>query len=148
MIRRILCVCFGNSCRSPMLQVLLQAALQKQRRGDVLVESAGVDEVASTHQPASEHAIACMDERGLELRNHRSRRVSEIALTGYDLILVMDSAHIPQLKGFGVPETTAFAVVNEEHGGVPNPYQKGLEAYQETAKVLEEVASEIVRKYL
>ena len=43
--------------------------------------------------PATANAIQAMEERGLELRDHRSRKVTEELLSPYNLILTMESFH-------------------------------------------------------
>src|SRR4051795_10625813 len=67
---RVLMVCTGNICRSPMAQVLLEQALRK-RGFDVRVESAGLG--ALVGRGADPMAMQLMEKRGLDLKTHRAR---------------------------------------------------------------------------
>ncbi|MFL5359908.1 MAG: low molecular weight phosphotyrosine protein phosphatase, partial [Myxococcales bacterium] len=73
MFDRVLMVCTGNICRSPMAQVLLADALKK-RGIDVAVESAGLG--ALVGHPADPIAVKLMQARGLDLSGHRGRQLT------------------------------------------------------------------------
>ncbi len=83
---KVLFVCTGNICRSPMAEVLFAHLAP-----DVEVGSAGTMDWSG--QPAHEYAIAAMAERGLDLSAHRSRRLSEYLVDESDLIVVMTRNH-------------------------------------------------------
>ncbi len=55
------------------------------------VESAGLG--ALVGEPASEHAIALMQERGIDVSSHRAQQLTPELVNGTDLILVMESRH-------------------------------------------------------
>lgn len=98
----ILCVCTGNTCRSPMAAALLRQALDKRGREDILVESAGL--AAGFASPATEHAVAVMREIGLDLSGHRSRPLTETLVADAARIVAMTGGHAAVLTGrFGVP---------------------------------------------
>jgi protein-tyrosine phosphatase len=86
---RLLVVCTGNICRSPMGELVLRERLQPL--GDFTVESAGTG--ALVGHSASEHAIAVMDERQMDLRAHRGRQFELGLARGFDLTLVMEHEH-------------------------------------------------------
>lgn len=88
-MKRILCVCYGNTCRSPMFQALLSREL-KNKGIEAEVESAGV--FAAIGAPANEKAIICMKERGLDITNHKSRRVSDLNLPSYDNVFCISAS--------------------------------------------------------
>lgn len=143
MIQNLLCLCKGNTCRSPMLEVLLKKELQEKGIQGVKVESAGTLQEAKDNL-ANEHSITCMDKLGLNLRNHRSRWFGDLCLTDYDLIVCMEEEQLNILTYLGIP-LEKIIVANKDAGGVPNPYKKGLAAYQECSKILQQVAREIVK---
>ena len=130
---RLLVVCTGNTCRSPMLQALLRA------RG-LEVDSAGT--AAGAGDPASDGARAAMFRRGLSLDHHASTPVTGRDLTAYDHIWAMTPRHAAALRSLGVP-THRLSVVNAEAGGVPDPYGGDLAAYEACATVLEQAAEVI-----
>jgi protein-tyrosine phosphatase len=100
MFNRILVVCTGNICRSPMAEALLRTRL-----GDKFeVASAGT--AALIGYPADQMAVAVCTERGLDLSAHRAQQATLPLLTGYDLILALDQTHsqwlnqrYPQMHG-------------------------------------------------
>lgn len=85
MSTKILCVCEGNTCRSPMLEGLLR----KKFAEGTQVESAGVHPAAKRHQRPSRLTISCMEWRGVDIRDHRSRHIDSVDLSQFSLILVM-----------------------------------------------------------
>lgn len=86
---RLLVVCDGNTCRSPMAAAL--AARAAARRGLALtVRSAGLAAVAGA--PASPPAVAAMARRGLDLTGHRAARLTGDHLAEADAVWVMTAA--------------------------------------------------------
>ncbi len=86
-------VCTGNTCRSPMAEVMLRERFrQKTGREDaVLVVSAGVS--AMPGGGAAQQAVEAMSERGLDLTGHSSRPLDERLVELADLILTMTNQH-------------------------------------------------------
>ncbi len=89
----ILFVCTGNTCRSPMAEVLFRDQL-RQRGLPVAswcVESAGT--WAPDGSPAARYGREVMAQRGLDLSRHRARTVTREMLQQFNLILVMEINH-------------------------------------------------------
>ena len=89
MIRHILVVCVGNICRSPMAEALLKSALRGQE--GITVESAGLGALGG--QPASDYSIELMEERGVDIKDHRARQIHPDMVREADLVLVMEPGH-------------------------------------------------------
>jgi protein-tyrosine-phosphatase len=123
----ILCVCTGNTCRSPMAAALLKQALDKQGRGDILVESAGL--AAMEGQPASPQAIAALAEWDLDLSCHRSRPLTpELARQAHKLV-AMTPEHAAVLTfRLGVSPDNILVPGH----GVSDPYGGDLDTYRST----------------
>lgn len=144
MIRRLLLVCSGNTCRSPMAAALLRDLWQKAGPGwELTVDSAGTG--AFPGMPASDHAVAVMKGRGLDLSAHRSRAVPR--LNDYDLVLTMTRSHRDSIRS-GQPEMAGRVLTLGEYAGsgtdVPDPFGGSLSDYQHTAAVLESVLQAVV----
>lgn len=139
-MRRLLCVCTGNTCRSPMLAALLGEAL---RRGGVAaaVESAGTGAFAG--DPASHGAVAAMARRGIDLSAHRSRPLAGLDLAGYDHIYAVSSRHAAFVRAQGVPPER-ITVIGADRGGIPDPWGGDDAVYEATARVLEGEVARIV----
>ncbi len=94
--RRLLFVCTGNTCRSPMAEAV--ARVEAARRGlrGVRVRSAGT--FGGGGAPASVLAAVVGAERGLDLSAHRSRRLAEEDLEWADLVLAMAPSHLAAVR--------------------------------------------------
>ncbi len=138
---RVLCVCTGNTCRSPMLAVLLGAAL-RSRGVEATVESAGT--AAGQAEPASAGALAAMARRGFDLSAHRSRALVGLDLGGIDHFCTVSSRHAAFVRSLGVPPGR-ISVVAAERGGVPDPWGGDEAAYEEAARTLEAEADRLAR---
>jgi protein-tyrosine phosphatase len=93
---RVLIVCDGNICRSP-----LAAGYLRQRAGGsalhhLVIDSAGLLGIEGS--PAAEHSIEVAREAGLDLTGHRSRGITPSDLTTADLVLAMTHRHIETLE--------------------------------------------------
>lgn len=143
MIRRVLLVCSGNTCRSPMAMVLLRKLWEEANPGwELEVDSAGTG--ALTGMPATPHAVTAMQRRGLDLSGHRSRSVHDLGedgLKGYDLVLTMTRAHRDGLRVLYPDLRDRIFTLGEyagRHGDVPDPIGGPLAEYEKTAAALEE----------
>ena len=85
-IRRILVLCEGNHCRSPLAEALLKEALGPQ----IEVSSAGLG--ALVGRPAHAETQAILREKDLDITAHRGRQLTPEVAIQADLILVMDRA--------------------------------------------------------
>jgi protein-tyrosine phosphatase len=127
MIRHILVVCVGNICRSPMAEALLRDALRGQR--DISVESAGLG--ALVDHPAAEHAVALMQERGLDISEHRARQITPDMVHEADLVLVMEAGH---KRAIDANEPVARAKIYRlgewQDRDIRDPYRQPREAFE------------------
>ncbi len=132
----MLFVCTGNTCRSPMAKVLFRAAVARAF-GDAApstVDSAGT--AAMSGYPASENAVAAMTARGLSLADHRSAPLTPSALLAADFIACMSPSAAHMIVEH-VPEVASrVEVVNDDAGGVPDPFGGSLDRYRACADVL------------
>lgn len=101
MFSRIVVVCTGNICRSPMAEALLKARLADPKR---VIVSAGIG--ALVGYPADPIAQELMRERGIDIGGHRAQQATMPLLSSMDLILTLDQTHsswisnrFPQLRG-------------------------------------------------
>ena len=147
MKKKLLFVCTGNTCRSPLAKVFSEAALAQAEISQWTVDSAGL--FAFSGQSASGEALATAREFGLDLSLHQSKPVSEKLLAEADLVLVMTGHHKQALLS-GMPQfvdkvytLTAFV---EESGDVADPFGGGPAEYQQAAQELTRLITRLVEK--
>src|SRR5262245_46928534 len=95
---RILFICTGNTCRSPMAAGALIKELGSE---GARVEVASAGTAAWEGQPATEGAIEMARRDGIDLGVHRSRRVTPAMLRAADLVLVMERDHLSAVQPLG-----------------------------------------------
>lgn len=144
-MKRMLFVCTGNTCRSPMAEALFRK-IAGDAGLDLEVRSAGV--AAATGGPMSEHARRVLEDRGIQTEHFRSSAVTEEAIDRADLILTMTASHKETLvrlfpkaadKAFTLKE---FVSERRDDGrpsdlDVADPFGGTLEDYRACADELE-----------
>lgn len=90
-MKKILFVCVGNTCRSPMAAALFNKIAESNGL-EVKSTSAGI--MALPGQKAAQNAIWLMSQKGIDLSHHRARLLEAETLDEGDLILVMEKAHL------------------------------------------------------
>lgn len=131
MIESILVVCTGNICRSPMAEGML-----RDLSPDLNVMSAGL--AAMMGFAPDPIAVELMMSRGIDITNHRARQLESWMCKDFDLILVMEAEHKRLLeKQFLFARGKVFRLRESNGLDVPDPYQKGQEAFELALKALE-----------
>ncbi len=130
MINRILVLCVGNICRSPMAEGLLKQALQGHE-----VVSAGLG--ALVGQPADPHGIALMRQQGIDITRHRARQVERWMIAAADVVLVMDMEQKRHLE-LKYPMCKGKVFRLGEHGkyDIADPYRQEMDAFHESARLI------------
>lgn len=121
---KLLFVCTGNTCRSPMAEGLFRKMLKEEGlEGRVLCQSAGLSPVEG--EPASPNAVEALREVGVDISGHRARRLTGEELPMWDLFFTMSQTHGYILRQAGAPEGSIYVP-----GFVADPFGKDLEAYR------------------
>ncbi len=144
---KILLVCTGNTCRSPLAEVLLRRALAEAGVAEVAVASAGTG--AFVGEPASEGSYLVALENGLDLAAHRARVVTRELLAANDLVLTMGRAHLRKLELLGASRRSHLlgeyaGVVGEVE--VADPVGGPIEGYRTTYQQLDEMTRNVAHR--
>jgi protein-tyrosine-phosphatase len=136
---RILFVCTGNTCRSPLAAAIARRVAQERGLVDSVIESAGTS--AWDGQPASDGALLVGLERQLDLNDHRSRTITPAIIDAQDLILTMGPHHRDQVEAMGGGGKTFLLSTYASHGAddrpISDPFGGDLETYRTTTDELE-----------
>lgn len=159
---RVLFVCSGNMCRSPIAEGILRDLLDRVADSTdgkapppaIEVSSAGT--TTSDGLPPSREAEEVAREAGIDISSHRTRILTREILAESDLILVMQPHHAEAARAL-LPEAadrihllTAYA--GETGEGIDDPIGKGREVYRRTfrrlATLIERAFPRIMREAL
>lgn len=142
---KLLFVCTGNTCRSPIAEGLARRML-----GDaVQVSSAGLE--AWDGEEASTYAIEVLKEREIDGLSHRSRRIQVELLAEADWIIPMTKAQEDRIRRL-FPQFTDKIRRLGDWGNVKrdvqDPWGGSLESYRQTAQEIETLLSQLKMELL
>lgn len=123
--RRVLFVCTGNLCRSPMAAALASAG---HGGGDVVFESAGV--AALDGAPATPTAVTACAEVGVDLVSHRARMLTPEMAASADVVYVMTAGHLAQVLRIAPEAAGRVVLLRPDGGDIDDPYGLPLDAYR------------------
>ena len=143
MVRHILVVCVGNICRSPMAEAVLRNALRGHE--EYTVESAGLG--ALVDEPAGEHAVALMSERGIDISSHRARQLQPELVNKADLILVMESGHKKAIETADVTvRGKVFRLGETSDRDIVDPYRRSRAVFEDVLEDIDEGIADWVKQ--
>lgn len=136
MFDRILMVCVGNVCRSPMAEALCRHRFAERVPG-LVVESAGL--AALVGQEADPTAQELLRERGLDLSGHRARQLTPQLVRDFPLVLVMEGWQVREVERL---ERSArgrvFRLGRAGDFDVPDPYRQSRVMFDQALALIEQ----------
>lgn len=140
MIRRVLVVCIGNICRSPMAEGLLRQAVP-----GVQISSAGIS--ALVGRGADPIALQIMAEAGIDISAHRARMLTDAIARDTDLILVMDDLQIQQISiQYPYARGKVFRLAEATKQDIPDPYRQDPEVFHTVFSLIENGVNEWAKR--
>ena len=116
---RLLFVCTGNICRSPMAEGLMKVLLPPGSGRDIIIRSAGTH--AADGLPAEPGAARAAREHGADIGGHRSRAIDGSLIASANLILVMERQQARFIHGTAPVTRDAIRLLGEFAGGEGTP---------------------------
>jgi protein-tyrosine phosphatase len=149
---KILMVCLGNICRSPMAEGLMQAKIEKYNL-KAEVDSAGFEPYHSGDSPDF-RAIKVMKQHGIDISQQQSRLFRKSDFDYYDRIYVMDRGNYSDVQSKSTnPDQMSKVdyILNVSYPGsnkpVPDPYYGGNDGFENTFRLLD-AATELIANEL
>ncbi len=150
---KLLLVCMGNICRSPMAQVVtLHIAEQAGLGRSIQVDSAGTHAGRGSEMP-DPRARASLSSRGYPTKKSRSRQVSEQDFGRYDLILAMDQSNLNDLRWLcpadHIHKLRLFLefAVSPETREIPDPYYGSAQGFEHVLDLCEAGARGLIEHF-
>lgn len=147
--KRVLLVCLGNICRSPMAEGLLRE-MAKQRGLSIQTDSAGTGSAHIGEAP-DPRAQAEMRRQGIRIDDLRARQFTPADFEGFDLLLAMDRQNLADMRRLApTPELAAKARLmldlapGPKGREVPDPWFGGSEGFRPVHDMLREAAEALI----
>jgi protein-tyrosine phosphatase len=148
MASKILMVCLGNICRSPLAEGIMRSKLSN----DFIVDSAGTGGWHAGELP-DKRSISTAKNRGLDITSQRARQFKISDFDTFDYIYVMDNSNYNDVMALAPNEEAKSKVkliLNElfpnENVDVPDPYYGGQDGFENVFDMLNEACDVIVGK--
>lgn len=148
---KIVMVCLGNICRSPLAEGILASKLPQDK---FIVDSAGT---GSWHigQSPDERSIAVAKKNGLDISNQKGRQFSSADFDTFDYIFVMDNSNyenVIALAKTNEQKEKVKLIMNEltpeQNKDVPDPYFGMHNGFDIVYNMLDEVCDVIAQKLI
>ncbi|MEW2922330.1 low molecular weight protein-tyrosine-phosphatase [Muricauda sp. ANG21] len=145
---KVLMVCLGNICRSPLAEGILQS---KVNTDAVFVDSAGT---AGYHvgNPPDPRSVAVAQKHGLDISLQKCRRFSQTDFKEFDLIYVMDRSNFSDIASLAQNHQEAEKVklllseVNVGIQEVPDPYHGREQGFEDVYQMIDLACEAIAKK--
>jgi len=150
---RILIVCLGNICRSPMAEGILKEKA-KSKGLDVFIDSAGTSSEHSREHP-DPRAIKTAKKFGVDISRLRARQFSQKDFDSFDRIFVMDSSNYSDVvslardkKDIDKVELFLESAGNTRIIDVPDPWFGGMEGFDDVFTMLNDASEKLADSIL
>lgn len=136
-MKKVLFVCTGNTCRSPMAQGIFNK-MCSDKCIDAKADSAGI--FANALDTASENSAIVCKEIGVDISNRKAVPIDRVNLSQYDLICPMTVEHAQMLVSLGA-DRDKICVMN-----IPDPFGGDLDIYRKCREEIEKALGELIEK--
>ena len=145
---RVLFVCMGNICRSPLAQGVFESVVRREGlEAGISADSAGTHGFYHAGEPPDPRAQRCAARRGIDLSGQRARLLDAEDCRTFDYVLTMDEENYRKVaalcggRGDAVVRPFMDYALDRPEGEIPDPYYGGPDGF-DLAMDLAEAASE------
>ncbi len=149
---KVLVVCLGNICRSPLAEGLLKSKVEALGLGWE-IDSAGTGGYHEGSQP-HEKSIEVAGRNGVDITNQRARKISREDFSKFDLILAMDTANRDDMYEMTstMEQRNKIRLIMDlvypnRDVSVPDPYYGGIEGYEKVWEMLDQACDKVIEVY-
>ncbi|MDX8409145.1 MAG: low molecular weight protein-tyrosine-phosphatase [Mariprofundales bacterium] len=150
---RVLFVCLGNICRSPLAEAVVRSEAERLAVADrFCFASAGTGNwhVGGGADPRS---AAMAAQQGLSLSSHKAQQITANRVAEWDWFIAMDADNRVQLQAMGAPAERVWMMRQFEGDGgvvadVPDPYYGGSDGFLLMYQLLHDNAERIINRLL
>jgi len=149
---KLLVVCLGNICRSPLAEGALRRRIQSsQLAGEVEVDSAGTGDW-HVGQPPDQRAIDCAGRHGVDISMLRGRQVKGSDFEDFDWVLCADAGNLRNVLHLAPPHARHKAALLMEWArvegcsSIPDPYTGDTEHFEEAWRLVDAAARGVVAR--
>jgi protein-tyrosine phosphatase len=145
---RVLFVCLGNICRSPIAQGVFENVLRREElEAEVFVDSAGTG-TWHVGEPPDQRAQRSAASRGLDLSTQRARRIAPEDCETFDYVLTMDEENYRAVaalcRGSAVVRPFLDFAKDTPEREVPDPFYGGPEGFEHVLDLVEEASEGLI----
>lgn len=150
---KVLFVCLGNICRSPLAEGIFRKKVEDKGVGDRFeIDSCGTSNFHIGELP-DPRTRANAIRNGIEL-NHRGRQFSKMDFEDFDYILAMDESNLKNINRLAPPSVKS-KVMKMRHfddlycnADVPDPYYGGEKGFQQVFEILDRSAERLLQQII
>jgi protein-tyrosine phosphatase len=148
-MKKILFVCLGNICRSPLAHGIAEDIIKKQKLS-YEVDSAGTSDWHTGEAPC-DNSITIAHRHHVDIRKQHSRTIHKKDITTYDFVVAMDAQNKSDMESFGFKNVYLLGNFgNYQDKDVPDPYfftgTDVLDGFEKVYTMVEICVEELLRK--
>ena len=149
-MQKILMVCLGNICRSPLAEGILKSKVNSK---EIFIDSAGTAAYHVGNLPDT-RSIAVANKYGIDISNQRARKFDVADFESFDIIYAMDESNYQNILNLArniKDERKVKLILNESNPNqnlsVPDPYYGGKDGFENVFSMLNEACEIIAKKW-
>lgn len=149
---KLLVICLGNICRSPLAEGALRARLKASpMSAEVEVDSAGIGGWHAGQAP-DRRAIACARGHGVDISMQRARQLRQEDFARFDWLLCADADNLREVLRMAPPDARSRVMLLMEWAGVepggeiPDPYMGEVEEFEQVWRLVDSAAQAVVAR--